>query len=285
MPDKDELPDKGELPFPCDAVWICTTDKNIHNKPFYTTVQTLRLRLQVPAERLHINQRPHGECKTSEYSVANNHICAWNEALSQGHQSILVVEDDIHLAPLVDVARGIRGVRSFLESHTFDDWDILYIGGFAQTMQRCVSRYSVRPAVCWATHGYMVNQRFMTKYKDITPEQMARDGESIMLSGTSAVTMHTRLYQRQFSEVGIDGWMVLLAELGDIKSFAICPHLLSQSSRCSFLTDSYSVVIEPGLWLFGNSHSAVWMFVILLVTVMAGAGFFAVGLMKKMTFL
>ncbi len=257
----------------CDAVWICTTDKNIKSEKYKKTLQTLDW-LQVPKKKIHNNIMKHGSHATPEHSCSANHVKVWNRAFDMGQNRVFIVEDDIIPAPLVNLKKANNALQDFIQENK-EEWDILYLGCFAQEMEKDIHRYRFRRSLCWACHAYIVNNKFLQRYKKYTPNQMTQEGHELL---QTQGTKQDQMLQNLSPLLNIDGWLVMLQRCGELNSFSIYPQILSQSSKP--FTNVYTFTFEPLTALTGNAIYSL-IFAILFVSCLVIFGVAMIGTWKR----
>ncbi len=257
----------------CDAVWICTTNKNIKLDKYKKTLQILQDDLNIPKKKIYTNVMKHGSHETPELSCSANHLEVWNRASLKKHKIVFIVEDDLSIAPFANFDKADYAIQDFLKSKT--SWDILYLGCFAQKIETGMKRYTIRKAICWALHAYVVTDKFMKKYNNFTPKQI-REGCYEM---EKKISDSDRYFQKNFTKTpGIDSWVVLLSGMGEINSYSIYPHILSQNSRRG--TDVYSVTVEPMIAITGKAWNGLALFFILILFILGIVLMGIIGLSK-----
>jgi len=118
-------------------------------------------------------------------------------------------------------------------------------------MEKNSKLYSIRKAMCWASHAYVVNEKFLRRFAHYTPEDMTIEGEQLL---KKCGKYDDKLIHDMVPILNIDGWLILLTRCGKLKSYSIYPHILSQSSRD--MTDCYSFTLEPVIAASGNAWYA-----------------------------
>ncbi len=243
----------------CDAVWICTTDKNRKLEKFEKTLHTLEHDLGVPKKKIHVNSMKHALYNTHQLSVAANHLSVWKQAHNLGQKIIFIVEDDIILANN-DLEIVNREITLFLQSG--EKWDIFYLGGYVQTITPGIKRNTIRKCACWALHAYIVNDNFLRKYHLYTPEKLLSEGQ-ILKSLAKRSDQHLQNCQKN---MGIDGWLVLLSVHGHVDSFCIYPRVLDQSSYEPVENAIYNIIGEPFVSISGNFWSAIILLTMVILS-------------------
>lgn len=251
----------------CDAVWICTTEKNVNvedraKKTFGTLVVT-----GVPEDMIYVNVVPHGEYETGHLSCTANHLCAMRRALARGHTTILVVEDDLSLYSAADVHRSLGGVKSFLRSSRAKEWDILYLGAFVHRIERGPARHTVRAASCFGAHAYLANEGFMRRMVQYTPHTIVQHAEAL-LSGTSQGHVLASRWWTIRQNLSIDILLLLLSDCGIIHSYALYPSIFYQRSYSVSALYRYS--LEPVVAVaVGDSYNSLLVILLVILALVA----------------
>lgn len=243
----------------CDAIWVCTTDKYQHRPDrLPRALRLLREELQIPSEKIFTNIMKHGNQPTHGLCCTENHLECYRQALDHGHDTILVIEDDVDVHKHIDLRRTLENVENFLTSD--NQWNILFFGCFAQQMdavEDIVARrntYQIRRAACWSLHGYVINKRtmeFMTKFE---PREIVEYAEREL----PKMPTIDRFLQSFPTHPSLDGFYVLCARSKQLNCFTIYPHLFYQHSYKS--SKGYSYILEPAIAATGD-----WIFVLMWI--------------------
>lgn len=268
----------------CDAVWICTTDKNVKLDRFQETLNVLH-DLGVADSKIHVNVEKHGKYASQHHSCAANHLAVWRKAHDAKHRKVFIVEDDIALAPNLQVAQVDKALHSFL--HSPEPWHIIYLGCFAHLLRprrgrskctsgSCVSStpYEVREAACWAAHAYVVNDVFLRSFCNMTLQDI--EVQSRRMLSTSAARLDDKISQYLSPVLQIDGWLVLMSRHGGLNAFAMHPHVVTQRSRP--FTRIYSWTLEPMIGAIGPAWVCIVLLFAALLFVLVFVGAFGIAL-------
>lgn len=148
-------------------------------------------------------------------SCTDNHLQIYRKALANGYQRICVFEDDVFVSSLNQ--NIFQEINDFLDTHV---WDILYLGHFPWKIGKKVHKF-IHESISWCTHAYIINEktmRYMCKY---TPQNM-------LDIGRLAVPYAFNMFFKEGG--GIDTFLAYSASRNRIKSYAVVPLLVEQSS-------------------------------------------------------
>jgi len=159
-------------------------------------------------------------------SCTDNHLQIYRKALLRGYKYICVFEDDVFIDPsnLRKISSVLQNVQRFIESG--EDWDVLYLGHFPWKIGTEVAS-GICESISWCTHAYFITERAMRYMLRYSPEDMMKIGRLAVPS----------IFDMFFIEGGgIDTFLAYSATRNRIKSHAVYPMLVEQSSIAKWST-------------------------------------------------
>lgn len=155
--------------------------------------------------------------ESATLSCTDNHLQIYRKALQKGYPYICVFEDDVFINDLNRVKEVLLDIQNFIHRN---EWDLIYLGHFPWKLGERVSK-TLYQSVSWCTHAYLISQRAMRYMTHFSPKTM-------LDVGRLAVPTAFDLFFKEGG--GIDTFLAYSTTRGKLKSFAVSPLLIEQSS-------------------------------------------------------
>lgn len=101
--------------------------------------------------------------KPGEIGCAISHISVWNKTLEEGHQRVLILEEDFKVErPLSEL------LDDELTGHQYPNWDLCYLGRFVfdDGLTEKITENLIKPGNSYNAHAYMITQEGAQKLID-----------------------------------------------------------------------------------------------------------------------
>ncbi len=219
-------------------IYVTTIDKgSSHMKKLKVAIK----RLGIDADTVYFNVPPPLHKQNKIDSCADNHLTCIRDAYKKDLDFALILEDDVYVKDQNDLEMGLKAVESFIKTNA--DWDIIYLGHSPFYMKPRAKKHSVIPSISWITHAYIISRRYIKVLSNTKLETLQKNTK--LTIGWPVSPIIGRGYNH------IDVIMLNHANTGTIKSYAVYPRMIDQSSQ----TPVWSILMklmEDSSWQFGN---------------------------------